>query len=93
MLTAIGGGMMRDILLTEIPQVLRSDLYAVAALAGASTVVIGDMSVYPMVSERWQVGSCAWPSLHGDQHGRHLPVAHLLAWQRAKQIPTIIEER
>ena len=41
MLTGIGGGMTRDILLTEIPQVLRSDLYAVAALAGASVVVVG----------------------------------------------------
>ena len=35
MLTGIGGGMMRDVLLTEVPQMLRSDLYAVAALAGA----------------------------------------------------------
>src|SRR6478735_3383249 len=43
MLTGIGGGMTRDVLLAEIPQVLRSDLYAVAALAGASIVVIGDM--------------------------------------------------
>ncbi|MGH7212444.1 MAG: trimeric intracellular cation channel family protein, partial [Acetobacteraceae bacterium] len=43
MLTGIGGGMTRDVLLAEIPQVLRSDLYAVAALAGASVVVVGDM--------------------------------------------------
>src|SRR5690348_2556120 len=43
MLTGIGGGMTRDILLAEIPQVLRSDLYAVAALAGASVVVLGDV--------------------------------------------------
>ncbi|MFO1112665.1 MAG: TRIC cation channel family protein [Rhodospirillales bacterium] len=43
MLTGIGGGMMRDVLLMEIPQVLRSDLYAVAALAGASIVVLGHM--------------------------------------------------
>src|SRR4029077_14122819 len=42
MLTGIGGGMTRDVLVAEIPQVLRSDLYAVAALAGASIVVIGD---------------------------------------------------
>jgi uncharacterized membrane protein YeiH len=40
-LTGIGGGMTRDVLLTEIPTVLRADLYAVAALAGAATVVIG----------------------------------------------------
>lgn len=41
MLTGIGGGMARDILTAEIPAVLRADLYAVAALAGATVVVIG----------------------------------------------------
>lgn len=41
MLTGIGGGMARDILTTEIPAVLRADLYAVAALVGALAVVIG----------------------------------------------------
>ena len=43
MLTGIGGGMARDVLPAEVPQVLRSDLYAVAALIGASIVVIGDL--------------------------------------------------
>ncbi len=42
MLTGIGGGMARDVLLTEVPTVLRADLYAVAALAGAAVVVVGD---------------------------------------------------
>jgi len=41
MVTGIGGGMTRDVLLAEIPIVLRADLYAVAALAGAAVVVIG----------------------------------------------------
>ncbi|HEX5460443.1 MAG TPA: trimeric intracellular cation channel family protein [Steroidobacteraceae bacterium] len=41
MLTGIGGGMARDVLLAEVPTVLRADLYAVAALAGAAVVVIG----------------------------------------------------
>ena len=41
MLTGIGGGMTRDVLLAEIPTVLRADLYAIAALAGAAVVVIG----------------------------------------------------
>jgi uncharacterized membrane protein YeiH len=41
MLTGIGGGMVRDVLLAEVPVVLRSDLYAVAALAGAAVVAIG----------------------------------------------------
>ena len=40
MVTGIGGGMARDILLTEIPHVLRADLYAVTALLGAAIVVL-----------------------------------------------------
>ena len=34
-LTGIGGGMLREVLVAETPTVLRSELYAVAALAGA----------------------------------------------------------
>jgi uncharacterized membrane protein YeiH len=41
MLTGIGGGMLRDVLVSDIPAVLHSDLYAVAALAGAIVVVVG----------------------------------------------------
>ena len=40
-MTGIGGGVTRDILVSEVPTVLHSDLYAVAALAGAAVVVIG----------------------------------------------------
>lgn len=47
MLTGIGGGMARDVLLAEIPTVLRSDLYAVAALVGAAIVVIANMLHLP----------------------------------------------
>lgn len=47
MLTGIGGGMMRDVLLREIPVVLRSEIYALAALAGAVVVVIGDEILLP----------------------------------------------
>jgi uncharacterized membrane protein YeiH len=43
MLTGIGGGMVRDILVMEIPTVLRTELYAVAALLGAAVVVFGRM--------------------------------------------------
>ena len=47
MLTAIGGGMMRDVLVREIPVVLRTELYAVAALIGATVVVTGRMVDLP----------------------------------------------
>ena len=39
-ITGIGGGMVRDILINEIPTVLRGGLYAVPALLGAGVVVI-----------------------------------------------------
>lgn len=39
-ITAVGGGVIRDILLGEVPAVLRVHVYAVAALVGAAAVVI-----------------------------------------------------
>ena len=50
MLTGIGGGVARDVLLAEIPAVLRADLYAVAALAGAAVVVVGTLLALPVVA-------------------------------------------
>ncbi len=47
MLTGIGGGVMRDLLVNEIPVVLRADLYALAALAGAAVVVGGHLLHWP----------------------------------------------
>ena len=47
MLTGIGGGMLRDVLLAEVPTVLRADIYATAALAGAAVVVIGHLLLLP----------------------------------------------
>ena len=47
MLTGIGGGMLRDVLVGEIPSVLREDFYAVAALAGATVVVAGHLLDFP----------------------------------------------
>src|SRR5690606_25561401 len=41
MLSGIGGGMLRDVLLAHVPTVLGAELYAVAALAGAAVVVVG----------------------------------------------------
>jgi len=40
-LTGIGGGIVRDILLARPPLVLREGLYAVPALLGSTTVVLG----------------------------------------------------
>jgi len=47
MLTGIGGGMVRDLLVAEVPVVLRAEIYAVAALAGAAVVVLGALLHLP----------------------------------------------
>jgi uncharacterized membrane protein YeiH len=40
-LTAVGGGALCDLLVAEVPRVLREEVYALAALAGAMLVVAG----------------------------------------------------
>jgi uncharacterized membrane protein YeiH len=40
--TAVGGGVIRDVLTREVPAVLHRDVYALAALLGAFVVVLGD---------------------------------------------------
>jgi uncharacterized membrane protein YeiH len=94
MLTGIGGGMTRDVLLTEIPQVLRSDLYAVAALAGASIVVVGHMlGLSYGVSAPVGGAVCFGLRFMAIRHGWHLPTAPLSAQRRVKQsLPTNDEE-
>lgn len=39
-ITGVGGGTVRDVLLAHIPSVLRSDVYAAAALAGAAAMIL-----------------------------------------------------
>jgi len=41
-ITGIGGGILRDVLVGEVPRVLRRELYAVPAVLGAAVVVLGD---------------------------------------------------
>jgi uncharacterized membrane protein YeiH len=76
MLTGIGGGMARDILLAEIPIVLRAELYAVAGLAGATVVVVGDRLHLPFVLSAF-VGAvlCFGLRVMAVRRGWHLPIA------------------
>jgi uncharacterized membrane protein YeiH len=76
MLTGIGGGMARDILVAEIPTVLRADIYALAALAGAAAVVIGQLLHVP-AAVATSVGAflCFGLRLMAIHRGWHLPVA------------------
>jgi uncharacterized membrane protein YeiH len=94
MLTGIGGGMTRDVLLAEIPQVLRSDLYAVAALAGASIVVIGGMlDLAYAVSALAGATSCFLIRFMAIRHRWHLPTARTSAERRADTATSHPEDR
>jgi uncharacterized membrane protein YeiH len=76
MLTGIGGGMARDVLLAEIPTVLRADLYAVAALVGAAIVVIANMLQLPSgVAALVGAALCFALRVLAMKYGWQLPVA------------------
>jgi uncharacterized membrane protein YeiH len=76
MLTGIGGGMARDILLAEVPLVLRAELYAVAGLAGATVVVLGDrLSVPSSLAAFLGAMLCFGLRVAAVRRGWHLPIA------------------
>lgn len=78
MLTGIGGGMLRDTLLAQVPTVLRSELYAVAALAGASVVVVGHvLNLPPTAIAIAGAVLCFGIRLIAIRRGWGLPVAEL----------------
>jgi uncharacterized membrane protein YeiH len=86
MLTGIGGGVARDLLLAQIPTVLRSDLYAVAALAGATVVVLGDrFAISPVLTALAGATLCFLLRIMAIHRGWHLPKA-------LQQSPTALEE-
>lgn len=49
-ITGVGGGTVRDLLLAQVPTVLRADVYATAALLGAAILVIGLRMNVPRVA-------------------------------------------
>ena len=76
MLTGSGGGMVRDVLVREIPVVLRAELYALAALAGAGVVILGHVLQWPLVPT--MIGGalvCFFMRLVAIQRGWRLPIA------------------
>ena len=76
MVSGIGGGMMRDILAGDVPTVLRADLYALAALAAAGIVALGQAvgtsSLYPMLLG---AAACVFLRMMAIYRGWRLPVA------------------
>lgn len=53
MITAVGGGMARDVLLARVSVVLQKEIYALAAFAGAALAVLGEYYRWPAVWATW----------------------------------------
>ncbi|AMJ55363.1 MULTISPECIES: trimeric intracellular cation channel family protein [Stenotrophomonas] len=76
MLTGIGGGIARDVLLAQVPLVLQAELYAVAALAGAAVVAVGYwLGLPPLPCALVGAGLCFGLRMMAMHFGWHLPVA------------------
>ena len=69
------GGMVRDILVVEIPTVLRTELYAVAALIGAAVMVVGEHAAVPgFRGGSWRRISLFWTPIH--RHATRVGASH-----------------
>jgi len=75
-ITGIGGGILRDVLLRDVPTVLRHELYAIPALLGAGVLVVAQTSgsespVFPVLA----VAVCVGLRLVGLKYGVNVPIA------------------
>src|SRR6185436_16540933 len=57
--TAVGGGMARDVLLNRVPLILCTEIYALAALVGASIQVLGALMGWSLFVTPWFAASIA----------------------------------
>ncbi len=73
-ITGVGGGMLRDVLLREVPTVLREGLYAIPALLGATVPVVAQGAgstnpVFPLLG----AVVCVVVRLVGWRYGINVP--------------------
>jgi len=73
-ITGVGGGMLRDVLLRQVPTVLREGLYAIPALLGATVLVLAQDAgstnpVFPVLG----VLVCVVVRLFGLRYGVSVP--------------------
>jgi uncharacterized membrane protein YeiH len=75
-ITGVGGGMLRDVLLRQVPTVLREGLYAIPALLGAAVLVLAQDAgstnpVFPVLG----VLVCVVVRLFGLRYGVSVPTS------------------
>jgi uncharacterized membrane protein YeiH len=72
--TAVGGGTLRDVLLREVPTVLRSELYAIPALIGAAvTAATSRLGVYGIPAAIAAAAVCFVVRMVGVHFGLNAP--------------------
>lgn len=75
MVTAVGGGVARDVLLNRVPIILEKEIYAVAALVGASIQVLGQRMDWELAATPWLGASvCVAIRLLALRYAWSLPV-------------------
>ncbi|WP_437341754.1 trimeric intracellular cation channel family protein [Cupriavidus basilensis] len=73
-LTGVGGGVVRDMLLAQVPTVLTADIYATAAWLGSAVLVSARaLRLPPGVAALAGGASCFALRLLAVQHDWHLP--------------------
>lgn len=78
MLSGVGGGIARDVLVAEIPAVLHRELYAIAALLGAALVAAGSALGLPAAPTAIAgAGACFLLRFMAIRRGWSLPIARL----------------
>ncbi|HYQ40130.1 MAG TPA: trimeric intracellular cation channel family protein [Pseudomonas sp.] len=71
--TAVGGGLARDVLLNRVPAILRKEIYATAALLGASILVLGEALGWSRNWLTWlAIAACFALRLLSLRYGWHL---------------------
>jgi uncharacterized membrane protein YeiH len=86
MLTGVGGGMLRDVLANEIPAVLHSDLYALAALSCATIVAAGHvLHLGPIGPAVTGMVVCFALRFMAMRYGWHLPARPVMPGTRQSE--------
>jgi uncharacterized membrane protein YeiH len=75
-ITGVGGGTIRDLLIGQVPKVLRADIYAAAALFGAAiTVLCLRCKVSPVIASSTGIAGCFALRMLAVYHHWNLPGA------------------
>lgn len=75
-IAGVGGGTIRDLLISEIPSILKADVYAVAALLGAAVVILLlKLKVPPKIASGGGVVACFTLRMVAVAHHWNLPHA------------------